>query len=56
MRPLAIDPARLRYRALIGTGGIGWGMFFALNGNHTLDVRRAAVAVCWIAKITASSI
>jgi len=36
MRPLAIDPARLRYRALIGTGGIGWGMFFALNGNHTL--------------------
>jgi len=25
-----------RYRALIGTGGIGTGMFFALDGNHTL--------------------
>ena len=25
-----------RYRALIGTGGIGSGMFFALDGNHTL--------------------
>ena len=24
------------YRAMIGTGGIGSGMFFALNGNHTL--------------------
>ncbi len=25
-----------RYRALIGTGGIGSGAFFALDGNHTL--------------------
>jgi sugar/nucleoside kinase (ribokinase family) len=25
-----------RYRALIGTGGIGTGVFFALTGNHTL--------------------
>jgi len=25
-----------RYSALIGTGGIGSGMFFALDGNHTL--------------------
>ena len=29
-------PLHLRYRALIGTGGIGSGMFFALDGNHTL--------------------
>jgi len=36
MQPLSVDPARLRYRALIGTGGIGSGMFFALHGNHTL--------------------
>ena len=33
---LTIDPLDLRYRALIGTGGIGSGMFFALDGNHTL--------------------
>jgi ribokinase len=36
MAPLALDPARRRYQALIGTGGIGSGAFFALNGNHTL--------------------
>ena len=36
MRHLHVDPARRRYRALIGTGGIGSGVFFALNGNHTL--------------------
>lgn len=36
MIPLHIDPARRRYRALIGTGGIGSGVVFALNGNHTL--------------------
>lgn len=36
MAPLALDPARRRYQALIGTGGIGAGAFFALNGNHTL--------------------
>lgn len=36
MPPLALDPAGLRYRGLIGTGGIGSGMFFALHGNHTL--------------------
>jgi ribokinase len=33
---LCLDPVRLRYDALIGTGGIGAGIFFALNGNHTL--------------------
>jgi sugar/nucleoside kinase (ribokinase family) len=26
----------MKYRALIATGGIGTGTFFALNGNHTL--------------------
>ena len=30
------DSSRYRYRALIGTGGIGSGMFFALDGEHTL--------------------
>ncbi len=29
-------PARLRYEALIGTGGIGTGTFFLLEGDHTL--------------------
>jgi ribokinase len=36
MRALSLTPTRLRYRGLIGTGGIGSGMFFALHGNHTL--------------------
>ena len=31
-----INPPSTRYRALIGTGGIGSGNFFALDGNHTL--------------------
>ena len=31
-----MNAANYRYRALIGTGGIGSGMFFALDGNHTL--------------------
>jgi ribokinase len=30
------DASRYRYRAMIGTGGIGSGMFFALDGEHTL--------------------
>ena len=34
--PLTIDPPQPRYRALIGTGGIGSGIFFALDGDHTL--------------------
>jgi sugar/nucleoside kinase (ribokinase family) len=33
---LAIDVAACRYQALLGTGGIGSGMFFALDGDHTL--------------------
>jgi len=36
MTPLNVNPAALRHRALIGTGGIGSGLFFALNGDHTL--------------------
>ena len=36
MRRLKIDLARCRYRALIGTGGVGSGSFFALEGDHTL--------------------
>ena len=35
MTPLDPLPGKRRYDALIGTGGIGTGMFFALNGNHT---------------------
>lgn len=36
MIPLNTNPAHWRYRALLGTGGIGSGTFFALKGNHTL--------------------
>jgi ribokinase len=36
MTALCIDPGRYRYRAMIGVGGIGSGIFFALKGNHTL--------------------
>lgn len=36
MTPLKIDIANCRYQAMIGVGGIGSGMFFALNGSHTL--------------------
>jgi len=36
MRALRIDPDKLRYSAMIGTGGIGSGSFFALSGDHTL--------------------
>ena len=35
-RNLKFDPARLRYNGIIGTGGIGSGKFFVLNGDHTL--------------------
>ncbi len=33
---LAVGTDAWRYQALIGTGGIGSGAFFALDGNHTL--------------------
>ena len=36
MEPLHIDSSCRRYHTLIGTGGIGSGVFFALSGNHTL--------------------
>jgi sugar/nucleoside kinase (ribokinase family) len=36
MKPLSYNPDSLRYRALLGTGGIGTGTFFELNSNHTL--------------------
>jgi len=38
MKPehLKFDPHNLRYTGVIGTGGIGTGKFFVLNGNHTL--------------------
>jgi len=35
-RELKFDPARLHYKGIIGTGGIGSGKFFVLNGDHTL--------------------
>ena len=36
MQALRVDVERLRYRAMIGTGGIGSGAFFLLSGDHTL--------------------
>lgn len=36
MKPLTFNPDALRYCALLGTGGIGSGTFFQLNGEHTL--------------------
>jgi ribokinase len=36
MIPLNINPQGCPYQALIGTGGIGSGIFFALDGSHTL--------------------
>ncbi len=36
MKPLTYNPDTLRYRAMLGTGGIGTGTFFQLNGLHTL--------------------
>lgn len=31
-----VSPAGLRYNHIVGTGGIGSGIFFSLNGDHTL--------------------
>jgi ribokinase len=36
MPPLSLDARQLRYSAMAGVGGIGSGMFFALNHSHTL--------------------
>jgi sugar/nucleoside kinase (ribokinase family) len=36
MTALRIPPGGLRYRAMIGVGGIGSGRFFALDGDETL--------------------
>jgi len=36
MEPLPVDIQNSRYQAMIGVGGIGTGVFFALNGDHTL--------------------
>jgi len=35
-RELKYKPGNLRFGSIIGTGGIGSGKFFILNGNHTL--------------------
>jgi ribokinase len=35
-RELKFDPAEMHYTGIIGTGGIGSGKFFVLNGNHSL--------------------
>jgi ribokinase len=35
-RALNYDPGRLHYQGIIGTGGIGSGKFFVLNGDNTL--------------------
>jgi ribokinase len=36
MAPLHLNVGDCRYRAMLGVGGIGSGVFFALAGNHTL--------------------
>jgi len=36
MYPLKLNINKYRYRTLIGVGGIGSGMFFRLDGDHTL--------------------
>ncbi len=36
MAPLHLNMGDCRYRAMLGVGGIGTGVFFALAGNHTL--------------------
>jgi ribokinase len=36
MQPLNLNIAACRYHAMLGVGGIGTGVFFSLNGNHTL--------------------
>lgn len=36
MYPLKLDVNNCRFKAMIGVGGIGSGMFFKLNGDHTL--------------------
>ncbi len=36
MIPLRTDIHKWKYRAMIGVGGIGYGVFFSLNQNHTL--------------------
>jgi ribokinase len=36
LKPLNTTPSSWRYKALIGTGGIGSGTFFAFKGDHTL--------------------
>jgi len=35
-RSLNFDPRSMRFNGIIGTGGIGSGKFFVLNGDHTL--------------------
>jgi len=36
VEPLHIRQGRKRFDAMIGTGGVGSGMFFAVNGMHTI--------------------
>jgi ribokinase len=36
MAPLRVNISACRYQAMIGVGGIGSGVFFALSGDHTL--------------------
>ena len=42
-RPLRFD-ARAPYRSLVGVGGIGTGLFFALEGDHTLGRNESRAA------------
>lgn len=41
---ISLNPAGLRYNHIIGTGGIGSGIFFSLRGNHTLGRNESRMA------------
>jgi ribokinase len=41
MTPLHLKASDCRYQAMLGVGGIGTGVFFALAGNHTLGLEES---------------
>lgn len=40
----SLNPAGLKYDHIIGTGGIGSGIFFSMSGNHTLGRNESRMA------------
>jgi len=39
-----VNHTGLRYDHIVATGGIGWGIFFSLNGNHSLGRNESRLA------------